>query len=70
MNQLKEYAQQLIAMPGLDEVTIGTVKELAMMLLRARNDGAQEILDTNIAAGHEKYTVRDAIQGGVSEGPF
>jgi len=69
MNQLREYTQQLIAMEGLNELTIGTVKELAMMLLRARNDGAQEILDSNIAAGHESCTVREALAQ-TSEGPF
>lgn len=65
----KEYTQRLIMMYELDDLEVVTVKKLAKMMSDAFYDGRREVLDTNIAAGHEQVTVREAIEQ-TSEGPF
>ena len=65
-NMLRKYTQQLVEMQALGELTVGTVRILAKMMVVAFMEGKEVVLDTNIAAGHEIMKVRDAI----SEGPF
>jgi hypothetical protein len=65
----KEYTEKLIMMDGLDELRVITVRQLAHMMSEAFYDGRHEVLEMNIAAGHETCTVRQAIEQ-TSEGPF